>query len=193
RFVAHCVRLALGIASHEIGVDLFHLLGHQAELRDAIWVKLVLVAEGDRLERQNRFARLVHWFDCVLETLRGDYRAQVTIRVDNHPYTSSDGHSTDASDIGVRVSAYVADANSIALGRNTEVADVGIVIARGEISTGSSAQCDIAAAGCVASERIKTAGRVGLALCVAIERQNTVGRIGAAGFVEIERSSTDGR
>ena len=49
RFVAHSVRLALIVASYQSGVDLFHLFSHEAKLRDAIGVKLVLVAEG-------------HWF-----------------------------------------------------------------------------------------------------------------------------------
>jgi predicted xylose isomerase-like sugar epimerase len=53
RFVANGERLALLIASHLIGVHLFHLLSNEAELRDAIGVKLVLVAEGDRFERKD--------------------------------------------------------------------------------------------------------------------------------------------
>ena len=88
RFVAHGVRLALLVASHQIGVHLFHLLGHEAELRDAVGVKLVLVAEGDRFEREDRFARLVHRLDRVLETRRGDDRAELTVGIDDYAYAS---------------------------------------------------------------------------------------------------------
>ena len=46
RLIADTVRLALVVASDQIGIHLFHLLGHQAELRDALGVKLLLVAES---------------------------------------------------------------------------------------------------------------------------------------------------
>ena len=42
RFVANGVRLALFVASHQIGIYFFHLLGHQAELRDAVGIKSCL-------------------------------------------------------------------------------------------------------------------------------------------------------
>src|SRR5438034_6927746 len=58
-FIADCVRLALFVTSHQIRVYLFHLLGDQAKLRNPIRVKLVLAAEGDRLQRPDRFARLI--------------------------------------------------------------------------------------------------------------------------------------
>src|SRR6266705_800546 len=84
RFVADRVGLPLAVSSHQVRVDLFHLLGHKAELRDAVRVKLVLVTEGYRFERENRFARLVHRFDCILESLRGNDSAELTLRVDNN-------------------------------------------------------------------------------------------------------------
>ena len=50
RFVANGVRLALLIASHQIGIYLFHLFGHQAELRNtALGINFFLVAERHRL------------------------------------------------------------------------------------------------------------------------------------------------
>jgi hypothetical protein len=52
RFVAHGVGFALFVASHESGVHLFHLFSHEAELRDALGVKLRLVMEDDRLKRE---------------------------------------------------------------------------------------------------------------------------------------------
>ena len=42
------------------------------------------------------------------------------------------------------------------------------------LSTGQSAQCDVAYAGCVVIERTNTRGRVVVADCVAKERTNTI-------------------
>src|SRR5437588_6716046 len=47
-FIADCVRLALLVASHQIRVDLLHVLSHEAELRDASRVKVLLVAKRHR-------------------------------------------------------------------------------------------------------------------------------------------------
>ena len=87
RFVAHAVGLPLLVTSHQIGVHLLHLLGHEAELRDALGVKLVLVAESDRLEREDRFARFVHGFDRFLEPGRRSDGAEMTIAPYEHCYT----------------------------------------------------------------------------------------------------------
>ena len=86
-----------------------------------------------------------------------------------------------------------ADANGIGLGRNTCVADVDIVIARGEIVPRARTQCDIARAGGVVKERINTVGRVVAAGCVAKERTNTGGCVGDAGDVVNERVLTQER
>jgi hypothetical protein len=85
RFIAHTLRLALIVASHQSGVYLFHFLSHETELRDALGVKLMLVAKGHRFQRKNRFARLVHRFDPVLETLGGNDRAELTVSIDYYP------------------------------------------------------------------------------------------------------------
>ena len=88
-------------------------------MRDALGVKLVLVAEGYRLQREDRFARLVHRLDCILETLRGDDCAEVAVGIDNDPHTSGDGDPTNASEISVGLSSYRADADGVGLGSNT--------------------------------------------------------------------------
>ena len=41
RFIAHGVRFSFFVAGHQIGVHLLHLLGHEAELRDTLRVKLL--------------------------------------------------------------------------------------------------------------------------------------------------------
>src|SRR5947207_10399362 len=92
RFVANRVSLALIVASYEVRIYLFHFLGYEAELRDARRIKLVLVTKSHWFKRENRFARLVHRLDRVLETLRGDDGAEVTVSIDNYPDTSSHRH-----------------------------------------------------------------------------------------------------
>src|SRR5215831_16379224 len=109
--VAHAVRLALLVTSYQIGINLFHLLGHQAELRHALRVKLFLIAKCDWFERENHFAGLVHWLDVVLETRRGCSCAEVTRRVYNNRYTCWNGCPTDASDICVHLSSYRSDSD----------------------------------------------------------------------------------
>src|SRR5947208_2225823 len=170
RLVAHGVDLTLLIASHQSGVHLFYLLGHQPKLRDALRVKVVFVAEGHRFERENRFARLVHGLDLVLETLRGNYRAEVTAAIYNYPYTSGHSDPANAGDKGVSLPLVtaVADADCVGLAyrgcwyrgcwyrgcwhRVSRLFgfgvgdDVNIVTTRREILTGSCAQDDVALA-----------------------------------------------
>ena len=72
RFVAHGIGFPLVVASDEVRIRLFHVLGHESKLRDALGVKLLLVAEGDWFERVNRFAGFVHRLDILLKTGRGN-------------------------------------------------------------------------------------------------------------------------
>jgi len=46
RLIAHGKNLSPRVTSHQSGVHLFHFLGHEAKLRDALGIKLLLVAEG---------------------------------------------------------------------------------------------------------------------------------------------------
>jgi hypothetical protein len=83
------------------------------------------------------------------------------------------GCPTDAGDKSAVVRALFADTDFVGLARHSSVADINIVIARGEIPTGLKAQGDIAPAGCV------------------IERLSTVGCVEAAGLVVKERLITE--
>src|SRR5437899_2810061 len=147
RLVAHRVSFSLSVASNEIGIDLFHLLGDQAKLCDASRVKLVLVTEGHRFEREDRFACLVHRFDRVLETLRGDNRAEMAAGINNDPDTSSNRYSTNPGDKGFRLSSCRANANRIGVTRSTRVADLDIAVAIEESRPGVKAQCSVITAG----------------------------------------------
>ena len=56
----------------------------------------------------------------------------------------------NAGDICVRLGSLRADPDGVGLGRNTLIADVDIVIARGEVLTGVNAYGDVVAPGRVA-------------------------------------------
>src|SRR5438046_10755024 len=76
---------------------------------------------------------------------------------------------------------------------NTLVADINIVIARGEIGTGENAQGDVATAAFVVLESVATDRRVTAAGGVAQERTITGGRIETASFIELERTGANSR
>jgi len=193
RLVAHSVNFPLTVASHQSGIDLFHFLGHEAKLRDAFGIKLVLVAEGDRFERENRFARLVHRLDVVLETLRGKYRAELTVGIYNYPYASCNRCPANAGDKGGRLGSFGADADGAGLASTTNVADINIVIARSKKKAGCFAQTNVTGAGGVAKKRVKTVGRVIGASGIRGERLKATSRVIAAGGVAKERLCTIGR
>src|SRR5205823_13590624 len=113
-------------------------------------------------------------------------RAKLTGRVYLNGYAHN-SCSADAGDKGGRLSSLRANADGVGFGRNTFIADIDIVIACGQIKTGTTAQGDIAAAGFVAKERCLAIGRVVAASRVAIERCLTGGRVEVANSVVIER------
>ena len=99
-FVAHSVRFALVVIGNQVRTHLFHFFGHEAELWDAIWVKLFLVAKGHRLQRKDRFARLAHRLDCLLETRRGCDCAEMTTAIYDTRYTCWNGRLANPGDVG---------------------------------------------------------------------------------------------
>src|SRR5207253_5018668 len=150
--------------------DLCNLLGDQAELRDTDRIKLVLVAEGHRLQGQDCFARLVHRLDLILEPLRGGYRAELTVRIYNDPDASGHSHSVNARDKGVHMSSHPADANCVVLAGNTNVAYIDIVTAGRKSPSRISPQGDVERASRVLAERALTVSGIADAGCVASER-----------------------
>src|SRR5205814_10336623 len=83
------------------------------------------------------------------------------------------------------------DADGASLGRNTEGADIDVVIAGGEIAAGITANGDVAIPGII-TERLETLGRVVVANRVINERINTVGCVVDAGGVASERTDACG-
>ena len=112
---------------------------------------------------------------------------RLTIGIDNYPYASRDGCPANAGDKGGALSSFCANADGVGLAGSASVEDIDVVAAGGKIDPCIHAQCDVAVAGCVAKERLVTAGRVVGAGCVAKERCKTVGHVVGAGCVAIER------
>src|SRR5439155_22755257 len=109
---------------------------HEAALLDALGVVVFLVMESDRFQREDRFARLGHRFDCVLETLRGNDRAELTAITNDYSYASGQSDPRNPRDEGSGLCSARADADRVELASNTGVADIDIIAARGEINTG---------------------------------------------------------
>jgi hypothetical protein len=67
--VTHSIDVTAFVADHEVRVCLFYVFGHESELLYAFSINLLLIAEGNRFEREQRFARFVHWFDLLFKAL----------------------------------------------------------------------------------------------------------------------------
>src|SRR2546423_15130012 len=143
RFVAHRVGLALFVASHQGWIDLFHVLSHKTELREAFGIKIVLVPEGHRLQGEDGLACFIHRLDCFLKAGRGCGRAKMTVGVYDNCYTCWNGCPTNASDKCLRLILYPADANGARLAPQTSIADVDVFIASGKIAASSKSQRDV--------------------------------------------------
>src|SRR5205823_336622 len=127
----------LCVAGHQIRIHFFHFFGHEAELRDAVWIKLVLVAEGHRFQRKDCFARLVHRLDLVLETSGGDGRAELTVGPNDYSYSPRHSYPRDAGDKCFRLCSARADADGSGLTCHSRVADFDVITAGGKIRPSS--------------------------------------------------------
>src|SRR6266481_7054986 len=96
--IPHCVWVPLAISRYQIGIYFFDLLSHESELWDPFGVDVFLVAECDRLERQNYFAGIVHRLDLVFESRRGRQRAEMAIGAYDNRYTVCNSGSAYPSD-----------------------------------------------------------------------------------------------
>src|SRR5215467_6959408 len=95
----------------------------------------MLVAEGHWFQCQNRFARLVHRFDPVLETLRGNGDAKLTIRIYDNGVTG-DCYTRNTGDKARRYKIRVANADVpafVAEGVTGSCTDVDVIGAVGDV------------------------------------------------------------
>src|SRR4029450_175046 len=122
------------------------------------------------------FACIVHRLDRFLETCCRAFCAELTGGIHNYPYAFCHSYPIDTGDKCILVS-YSANSDLARIAGNTWVAHLDIVTARREIYAGRLAQCDIAAAGSVKSERTSAVRRVGTAGRVASERIRSVVRV----------------
>jgi hypothetical protein len=75
----------------------------------------------------------------VLETLRGNDCAEVTVGIDNYPYASGYSGSRNTCDIGSSL-ANCANPHRIGLACDTYRANIDVVAARGEVGSGIKPQ-----------------------------------------------------
>src|SRR5437868_336283 len=99
--------------------------------------------EDDRFERENRFARFVHWLDSVLETLRGLDCTEMTVGTHYHSHPARYCRPMDARNKGAVLFAYCSNPNLGRLSRHATIADIDIVAAGGEIDAGTGTQGDV--------------------------------------------------
>ena len=71
--VAHAVGLSIFVAHDQVGVYLFHFLGHKAKLRAPAGSIFFFVAERNRLKRKERLARFADRFDLLFIPGRGSH------------------------------------------------------------------------------------------------------------------------
>jgi hypothetical protein len=100
----------------------------------------------------------------------------LAVRINENRVAAAFIDSVYTSDEGGTVHGLVADADGVGLIGDTGVADINVAIAGGEIVARLKTQCDVVAAGCVATERFKTGGRIVVAVVVK-ERIITDGRV----------------
>src|SRR2546421_12973815 len=89
--------------------------------------------EGDRLKREDSFACLIHGFDRILETLRGDDRSEVTAGIYDDPDTSGHRPSATAGAVSVALGSCRPDADRIGLGGDALVSNGAALTTSGEV------------------------------------------------------------
>jgi hypothetical protein len=83
-----------------------------------------------RLKREDGFACLAHWLDCVLVSLGGDDGAKAAIIIYDYADATGNSRSTNTGNNRGRLSAFFADANRVGFGRDTFISDIDVVAAK---------------------------------------------------------------
>src|SRR6516165_3505947 len=156
RFIADGVGLSLLVAGYQVGIYLFHVLGHEAKLRNPIGVKLFLVPKRHWFQRQDRFARFVHWLNRFLETRRGDNGAEFTGAPNDDSYPARHGCPRNARDEGARLRSALADADGLRFTSDTVITDIDIIAPRSERRSSRNADGDVIAASGIGIQSIVT-------------------------------------
>ena len=177
-FVADRFGLALGIASHQIGIHLRHFLGDQAKGKRLRVIIFFVVAEADRLERIERFAGIVHRLDLVFVPARGYVTAAKSAAAGYGDRIRIGPNN------GLRIGVDVADKAAVAHVRaerpdrdnvigcgnaSTRIETQGAVTVTGAVRERIIADSHVAATGGVTNESLKTNRRVAATIGVVHE------------------------
>src|SRR3989442_697014 len=128
----------------------------------------------------------------VLETRRGDHRAELTVGPDDYSYSTWHCCPRNASDKGISLLSCVADTNCVGLTCIPWVANIDIVATTSEIKSSFSAHCDVVTPGGVVEQCGAAVSRIILSGGGVVQRLITVGRIGAGCRITIKSLKASG-
>src|SRR6516225_11660696 len=136
RFVANAHNLSFLVASDKLRIHFLYFLRNQAELWNLVRIELFLVTEGHRLECKDRFAGLIHWLNCFLESRRGNNRAELVVGTDDYSYSTWNSCTADADNKGGVLRSSRTDADSPRFTRHTRRANIYVKVPGGKICSG---------------------------------------------------------
>src|SRR6266480_6307751 len=114
--------------------------------RDTLGIDLLLITKADRFKRENSFARFAHRVDILFESRRGANHTELAIGITKDRNAPWGVCSTDSADKSVG-DIRIIDPDGVALACNTanDVANINVVIAKGQIGTGAITQIRVVA------------------------------------------------
>src|SRR5204863_9968481 len=104
-------------------------------------------------------------------------------RVHHYCCSAANRRPTHTGDKGTVLCSLDANAYFPGLARNPGVANLDIVIARGQVIAGLNTKSNVIATGCVVKKRKKAASHVVVAGCVEMHRFTTSGCVSGASYV----------
>src|SRR5437870_5390670 len=107
----------------------------------------MFVAEGNWLECQDGFARLLHWLDVLLVARRRSRRAELAVGIDNDRYAVGHCDAANSSDEGRDLLSFCANADLGALGSGASCANINVVASSSKASASGHSDCNVTATG----------------------------------------------
>ena len=170
--VADRVGFSFFVHCYQRRIHLCYFFSNQTKLGDVGLI--VLVVEGHRFKRENRFTGLVHGVNILLEPLGGDTSTNTELAGDRvNRYAATERAITEnASDKGLRLGSFDANTDGVVIGASTTVTNFDIVIPNENGGASTFAQRDVVGTGGV-PERVSANGSIAVASCVRFERVKT--------------------
>src|SRR5262249_40131211 len=106
-------------------------------------IQLFLIAEADRLQGYNRFTRLVHRFDLILEAGGRLDRTELTAGVNNYSHSIGHNLTGDASDEGFLLCPCFAYPDGIGFIPRTGRTNIDVVTPRRQVGAGSCSEGNV--------------------------------------------------